>query len=227
MIVPRGSLLSFTSGINPPIIVAVDSVVATPVSRQFIRSEWTNELQRKVKEIDGSSAIFDYTAKNKPFEIFTGCGPETPRPTVPDDVSGNLTHIFQRFDTVHYEIKGIDSLPAQVDSLNSLAKAHQALLSEFEAYLAYVKSDISIVQLNAIKLWTFSYLTSTTLTLSGRSLGAYDPQSNCLITKFSMEPTIEYPANSANTTSVLYKSFTMEVENRVIVPLEQATWGGT
>lgn len=223
MINPAGSLISFTPDGDDPAILAVEQIILSARIDELTRQEFTAELQQKVKEEDGGEAIFETNATNVRFQIFTGCGVQTPRPTIPDDAV--LQDIFQRMDKVTLELKGSDSLPADLAVIDAIYKTHLAAYFKYETLRNYVKSDISIIKVEELKLEDYSFLTSTTLTIAAAALPGLS-FANALLRKFVIDPTVETPNDAAASSSTVYQTWTAEVEVIAITYGENAAWEG-
>jgi len=219
---PLGSPITLTLGSDDPILLAMDSLEISRRTDDFTRPEFTAELQQRVKEIDGSEANFDFTAKSTKWQIFTGCGPETARPTVPDD--DVLHNIFQRFDIVTLEIKGTDSIAAAVSDAAALNKIHAPLYAKLQALRNYVKSDISIDLLLELQGEDYSFLTSTSLTVYAPA--AVETFTNCLIKDFKIVPTIQTFDNEEESSSTVFQAWSAVIEAISITDADSTSWSG-
>lgn len=78
--------------------------------------------------------------------------------------------------------------------------------------------DTEYAELVALQSETFSYLTTTGITLSGPTIGA--PETNMLITAFSTPVEYEIPLDEAGDTSAVYYVFSLVIENRRIAAMD-------
>ena len=233
---PPGQLITLASG-NSTINLAVSGIRYTYLTAPFDRPEFTSELQMKAPETDGGYAMFDYTASNKRFQFFTGCTPQTARRTTPDD--SVVTSIYKRWDISRFEIEGADTLEADIDNTATIYKAHLSRDAQFKAHIEEVRGNMSITYLvSTLQADTFSYITSTSLTMSGRPFGAMAGNSgltNCLITSFEPDVTrcfksgadpVEITKEDPAPSTVIYRSFKLVIEQRRLSNAKSTSFSG-
>ena len=204
-ILPSGSTVTFTlSGSSSELVV--DSVNYTPTSEFFDRNEFSNDRLKQAKNSDGSSPIFITLAFGKIAQLTSTCTSTTARPIVPDDA--NIDDIKKKFVIKRWTLKGDTSLDWNTEVLKTFATQHKILLDRFKHHQDRVGMDISYDALITLQAETFSYLTTTGLTMTGNSVGT---QTDLLITEFSFDVDEEQPSPS-----LILKSWNLTLENRVI-----------
>ena len=224
---PQGSLLTFTWSVPMTSVVtayvAVESIAYSFVQVPFKRPEFAHQRLLDAPNVDGSKPVINYLIGNRPVQYFTNCNPnETARALTPDD--SVIDSVYQRFDTRRYEIVGLYSSPAsQVNKIDNISKAHQVLLAQFATHQEIAASgNVSFHYLTTVsQAETFSYLTTTYLSVSGPALGAYSPENNLILTDFKPDVTHEIPSGA---NAGVWKVWKATLENRVIKAAEGGTW---
>lgn len=208
---PTGALLTFTY--SPSTI----PTYVGEVSREFIvldfdREEFSNGRLRAAKNALGGTPIIVTNVANVPVQVNISCANDDARPLLPDDA--NIASIKQRFNIQRYSIVSVPVPYTYTDQLFTVAQIHRKLLDKFQLYLEESgQMDLSYDYLIGLQAENFSYLTSTSLSMSGDCIGG--TVSNLLITDFKYDA--EYVVKNADGTSSLLRSFSMSVENRVVV----------
>lgn len=189
----------------------------------FKRVEFTGDKMRSAKNEDGSMPSFGLAGGQTPVQYFSNCNPyETARPTDPDD--NRVDAIYKRFDTVQWRIIGDVSEATDVDNLRAVCQEHKTRLARFEAHQEIAQGDFSFKFIeDTLQVETFSYLTSTNLSMTGKVFGNSVTEVNLLLVSF--EPVIEYliPIFGGSTVDIL-KGWEMILERRVIRAARSSTW---
>jgi hypothetical protein len=214
---PEGSTLIFThAGSSLTATTIVDSLVASYVFEPFDRMEYDNDKLKSARTAGGVSPQFFSLLGGTPAQIETDCTTDFPRPLVPNSTS-TFNSVKQRFNIKRYQITGAITEASQINTLFLIAKNHRNLLAKFQNYQARSQSDSPYEDLILLQSETFSYLTSTGLTISGTALEF--SESNMLITDFSMSTESAVSNNSSDSSRTYYKSFSITIENRTITSL--------
>lgn len=221
------STISFTNSSNPT--VSGSLVISEERGKDefvsFKRTEWTGDRMRSAKNEDGSLPVFGLGTGGTPLQYFSNCNPnETARPTDPDD--DRIDSIFKRFDTVQWRIIGDVSEAADVAKLRSVCQEHKTRLARFEAHQEIAQSgDVSYTFLTEqLQPETFSYLTTTNLSMTGRVFGDAVTEVNLLLISF--EPITEYliPLFGEPSNTDVLKGWEMILERRVIRAARSTSW---
>lgn len=170
--------------------VYAEDVQVKYITKVFNRDEYLNsKLQQAQDYTTNARPIIVTNAVNAPVQIgIESCGFSATVPLGPED--DNLSNVLQRQNIIEYTIKGADSSPSAVLSLEPIANDHRARLDQFEAYLATLGQNISYQLLIQLRSGNFPYLTSTGLDASGIDIS----QSNCLISDFQAGTTYFNPS---------------------------------
>jgi len=184
------------SGLNSTIYAS--DITTTFQIRDFNRDEWSNtKLQNSQDLTTGARPQIVTNSVNAPIQIaIENCGFSNSISTGPDDA--NLSNILQRMNITQYDIVGAASSPTAVSALQAVYNDHKKRMDGFEFYLARLSQNISYQLLIDFRNYTFSYLTSTGLTMNDPfDLGSI---SNVLITDFSQGLIhLDYSSQSAIT----------------------------
>ncbi len=180
-ILPGSSLLTFTFG-SSSFDTYVDEVSLQYTIETFIRSEFLHERLREVPLTDGTLPIVNRNIANTPHQQILSCSADFARPLGPTTLS-NFNSAHQRFNIQRYSIKGAPTLSTNLVQLAVKAFAHRKLLNNFEYHLAKSNGDIGRSNLVSLQDETFSYLTNTSVNMTGASVGG--TVSNILIIDFS------------------------------------------
>ena len=149
-----------------------------------------------------------YGHGNHPVQITNTCNSILPRVLTPDDPT--FTNQYQRFDCHRYEITFLENQNSVIDAIAPTARQHSLYLSRFQADLKKRGAYASYEQLLTWQTETFSYLTSTSVSISGSQISS---ESNCLITGFTRGVMIEVPGSTQN---IVLKGGSLTLEIRTI-----------
>lgn len=209
---PAGATLLLTiSPCSLDSTLIVESLSYAPSFEEFDRMEYDNERLRTAKTLCGQRRLITENLAGTPIQIVTSCGDATPVPLGPNSDS-NFNNVKKRWDIKRYIITGATSEAEEVNTLYTIAADHQSRLARFKHYLARSgQGDTPYETLIALQSETFSYLTSTGLTMYGTSME--DVETNMLITSLSIENTLAIPTS---TTPEFFKTFQLTVERRVL-----------
>lgn len=184
--------------------------------QMFKRVEFTGEKMRSAKNRDGSVPEFGVGAGGAIIQYFSNCNPnETTRPTDPDD--DRIDAIHKRFDYTEWRIIGDVSKDEDVEAFRAIRKEHVTRLARFEAHQEIAQGDVSFNFLEEqLQNQTFSYLTQTNLSMSGRVFGDNVLEVNLLIISF--EPVVEYlrPLFGEPSSTEILKGWEMVLQRRVV-----------
>lgn len=210
MTLPNESLLTFASGAGS-YAVYVNTVTQDFDFLNFDRLEFSNQKLRAAPNALGGLPIIQVNYANLPIQLSSNCAGDSPRPLTPDDA--NIYTIKQRFNITRFTIQTAPNLSSTMDAIYIMYKNHKKLLGIFDLYLQQLQMDISYNALVAMQANTFSYLTSTSLNVSGNAIGG--TASSLLITNYSNS--VEYEVSLPGSGYTLLKSATITLENRVVV----------
>lgn len=181
MLVPKGDSLTFTlspSGVASTLYIEGE-VKITPLTEELDRKEWSNVFLKDLPEINGNEPTYIKNVAGGFIQIDFDCGDSSgPRSTAPDDA--NLANMMQKFTIERFTIQGGPSSPSAVEALFSVAKDHKRRLAVFEAYKKSFNYKLSYGYIYGLRGETFSYLTTTGLTVTGTAFTG----SNFLIREF-------------------------------------------
>ena len=216
---PSATVLSYTStGIGSGYLY-VNEITGTNAVQPFQRLEFSNPKLRSAPTSTGALPLIVQSFGNQPIQLLTTCTGDVPRPLGPDDA--NISNIRQKFNITRWQIRGAaNSVNDIQNQLQNTFYNHLALLNKFDTYLAELQMELSIGYLTTtLQALTFSYLTSTGLSLSGNALGfgtsGATTINNLLMTAF--EYGVEYEAPIPGTAnSTVLQDFSMTVEQRTI-----------
>lgn len=187
----------------------LDDLAITTEHQLFQRQEFEHNKLRQAKNTDGSTAIFITLLGGRVAQLASTCGAiQSVRPVTPDD--SDINNIEQRFNITRYQLTGGPSSAASVNALKTLAALHQVLLARFEAHQAITQLDVSYQELVTLQAETFSYLTTTGISMSGAALDN-STVSNILVTQFNAPVMYEIP-----TPQTLIKGWSATIEVRTI-----------
>lgn len=168
-------------------------------STLFTRSEFDKRTLKDAPESTGATPIFATTLSGLPVQ-FIYSGATTARDLTPNN-STNLASMEEKFFFNRYTFTGDTSLSEDTALVFTWASLHKRAQDKYDAFLKYTGDGISYQDLLTQQAETFSYLTSTGLSVAGTTLGA--TLTNCLIRSFSVNPTRDLWDGTART--VLYK----------------------
>jgi hypothetical protein len=211
---PAGSTLLLTiPACSLSATLIVESLSYAPSFEEFDRMEFDNERLRSARNLCGQKRQIIENLAGTPIQIVTSCGDTTQVPLGPNSDT-NFNNIKKRFDVLRFEIQGATSEAEDVNTLYTVARDHQARLARFKHYLARSSGgDTPYETLIALQSETFSYLTSTGMTIAGTSLE--NSESNMLITSLNIENTLSIPTGTPGVHE-FYKTFKVTIEQRVI-----------
>ena len=213
---PGSTPITFINTVSPTVsgVLYCDDVSFTRTLQNFSRVEFDHAKLRTAPTTTGATPLIVQGFGNKPIQLLTTCTGDIPRPLTPMD--SDYTSELQRFNINRYTITGAANPDTTIAALFSIWSDHAIRLNRFDMYLNVVNLEMSIDFLqNTLQPLTFSYLTSTNLTLSGPALSG--SLTNMLIT--ALDIGVEYEApniSDSGATSTVLQSFTMTVENRTI-----------
>ncbi len=207
---PTGAPLTFTNSASSI------PVFASEVSREFVvldfdRNEFSNNRLRSAKNLLGGLPIILNNIANIPVQVNYSCASDDARPLGPDDA--NIASIKQRFNIQKFNITSTPVPYIYADQLFSIAQTHKTLLDKFTLYQEESSQmDLSYDFLVALQAETFSYLTTTSLSMTGDCLGG--TVANLLISEFRYDTDIS--VTNADGSKSLFRTFSMTVENRAV-----------
>lgn len=161
---PAGSLI-YVAGVP----ATVREVKYTFDVEFFERVEFSNEKLRAAKNVDGSKSIFIDLFGGKVVQFASTCNTyNTVRPIGPDDA--NVDDIKKRWDIRKYSLSGDVNNTGSVQTLQAYHQVHKTYLTRFQAHIQQSGMDLSYTALVALQAETFSYLTSTGLSIYGNPI---------------------------------------------------------
>lgn len=209
-ILPGFSPLTFTiSGSSHN--TYVDEVSLDYTIQPFIRQEFTHEKLKSAALVDGTHSIVENNIAGTPHQFIFSFTGDVARPLGPTSLA-NLNSAYQRFNTTRFSLRGAPTEASSLSALLSLSLVHAKYLNNFEYHITKGNSDIKYSDLVALQPETFSYLTSTVLSMSGDSIGG--TQGNLLITQFSIG--VAYEVTEASGAKTLMYDWNMTAEVRTI-----------
>lgn len=152
-------------------------------STAFTRSEFDKRTLKEAPESTGAMPMFAQNLPGFPVQIIYG-GYTTARDLTPNN-STNLAFMEEKLFYNRYTLTGSTSLSSDTSLVYSWAAQHRQKQDKYDAFLKYTGDGISYQDLITQQAETFSYLTSTGLSLVGSTLGNL---SNLLIRSFSVNP---------------------------------------
>jgi hypothetical protein len=231
---PKGSPVKFNiSGIDT--ILRMSVYRSQRVKEAFQRIEFSNQRLREAPNANGTKDSFFTDAAGFLYQFVSDCNPGSNiRPTnISDDA--NLDNIFRRWDIDRYEVQGLPSLASDVYALRTLFQTHEAALARFENHQAEARNPTtSFEKLTLMQAETFSYLTTTGVTMKSFAFGTGSEVtiSNILLANFVPDLEYEEPLNynvlnttpDKNTSSRVMCSWSGIIEVRNNRPASSATW---
>jgi hypothetical protein len=181
--------------------------------QNFDRTEFSNEKLRSAPTTTGATPLITTGFGNQPIQLLTTCTGDVARPLGPDDA--NIPLIKQRFNILRYEISGSANKLVDMIALYQMWADHAVRLNRFDLYLGEQNMNLSITHLtNVLQAQTFSYLTSTGLSLSGNAISG--TVTNMLITNLQQGVEYEVPLTDGSGNSLILQDFKLTIENRVV-----------
>lgn len=209
---PTGSFVTLASS-----VLFISDIRVSFVTEFFDRLEFQHARLNSAPNSVGQHALKTRLLGDTPAQIVIGTlsfqdvVPLNPDVTV---TSSNYDNIKRKFNIVRYEITGAPTASSSVSSVFTKAKDHIQQLAKFQSYIDKSSSmDTEYLELIALQAETFSYLTTTGISLSGNAVNS--TVNNVLITKFEPDVAYEVIVDSIGNYQVL-QSFTLVVEQRTI-----------
>lgn len=178
---PLGRFATFTMGASSSVLY-IREINFDTESTLFTRSEKSHETLKNAPEDTGNMPTYAQTLSGAPVQFIYGGG-TTARNLTPDD--SIIDSIEQKFFFNRYKISGTISGASDIALMFSWAASHHVLQDRFDAYQKKINDKISVQLLTSLGGETFSYLTTTGLSLTGSTLGTLN---NLLIRSFSVNP---------------------------------------
>lgn len=220
-------LTDTATGGSPAYPLFIDALRMTEDSQPFQRVEYSNQLLRGAPEADGSLPTYDQLIGGKIVQIRNPqCNWVNVRSTATDDLL--LDSVYRRWDIRRWEIQGAPSNPTNVQNSFLLHRRHKALLNLFDFHQQVARGYVSWTYLTAtLQAATFTSIQNTGISFSGQALGTGVPYlvHNVLVVSFVPDVDAEVPLNSSANSSLIQRSFSMVLEQRMDVPASQATFG--
>jgi len=188
-----------------------DEITYTRDILDFDRLEFSNAKLRDAPTTTGAKPIILEAFGGQPIQLATTCTNDVIRPLGPDD--NNISSIKQRFNIQRFTIKGAPSTTANTDLVYTQALTDQNLLNTFGLYQDELNMELSITYLESLQSQTFSYLTTTSTSLTGPAING--TISNLLITEYTPDVAYEYQV-AGGSTSVVARAFTLTLEQRTL-----------
>lgn len=168
-------------------------------STLFTRSEYDKRTLKDAPESTGATPTYATTLTGLPVQFIYGSA-TTARDLTPNN-STNLAFMEEKFFFNRYTFTGDTSLSSDTSLVFTWAAQHRTLQDRYEAFIKYTSDGLSYQDLVTQQAETFSYLTTTGLSVAGTTLGA--TLTNCLIREFSVNPVRDIWDGSTRT--VLYR----------------------
>ena len=167
-------------------------------STAFTRSEYDKRTLKDAPESTGAQPTYAQTLSGLPLQFIYGSA-TTARDLTPNN-STNLASMERKLFYNRYTLSGATSLSSDTGLVYTWASLHKTLDDRFNAFQKYTGDGISYQDFLTQQAETFSYLTSTGLSLVGSTLGTLN---NLLIRSFSVNPTRDI--YDGTTRKVLYE----------------------
>ena len=197
--------------------VIVDSLNYTPTFEQLLRSEFDNGKQKAAPNICGQVPILGSNLFGRPYQVDSDCAELNARPLGPNSDT-NFNRIAKKFKIKRVNVQGAVSESADIAALYLIAENHQVKLAKFQKYVARLADNLPYDSLIALQSESFSYLTTTGVTVVGTAIDTTD--TNILITNFTVDNQFSIPTNAAGTNREFYKSYSLTYEMRVLANLD-------
>jgi len=210
-VAPTGTLITFTNAASTSVSLYASEVSRTKIIEPFTRVEFSNDRLRSVKNDLGGLPMIVTTIANTPIQVSISCAGDSPRPLTPDSIS-NLNAINQKFVIDRYTLSGVPTPIAALETVLAQAIDHENKLQKFQYHQTKANSDISYNELVALQAETFSYLTTTGVSIAGNALGG--TYLNMLIVSFSID--IAYEVTQANGSNLRLATWSMVIDQRAI-----------
>lgn len=181
-LLPQGRYLTISLSASSAILYCEEISFET-ASTAFTRSEFDKNTLKNAPESTGAVPTYNQSLPGYPVQILYGSA-TTARDLTPNNFT-NLANMEQKLFYNRYTITGDVSLSSDTGLVFNWAALHRTLQDRYDAHLKYSGDGLSYQDFLTQQAVTFSYLTSTGLTISGSTLGSL---SNCLIRSFSVNP---------------------------------------
>lgn len=204
---PGSALLTFTS-VSGSSILYVDEVVRSLPVEAFTRVEFSNDRLRSARNAQGGLPMISTSIANIPFQVSISCAGDSARPLTPDSLA-NLNSINQRQNIIRYTVRGAANDVAALSPLATQAFVDAKLLLKFQYHQTQAGSDISYDDLIGLQAETFSYLSSTSTSISGNCIGG--TASSLIVRSYSEDVT--HSVTLADGSQVRTATFTAIFDN--------------
>lgn len=208
---PIGTLITFTNAASTSVSLYASEVTRTKIIEPFTRVEFSNDKLRGAKNDLGGLPMIVTTIANTPIQLSISCAGDSPRPLTPDSIS-NLNSINQKFVIDRFTMRGTPQDISSLEVVLAQAIDHENRLQKFVYHATKANSDISYNDLVALQSETFSYLTSTGVSIAGNVLGG--TYTNMLIVSFDMDFTHEVRQRDGSVLRLA--SWSMVIDQRAI-----------
>lgn len=202
-IIPAGSTITLGGS-----TLVVDQINRTFTTELFDRLEFSNNRLNSAKLTNGESRVITTAFGNVPVQIIPSCVTQGAINFTPD----NPDLIKYRFNIDRIDLVGGPSNSTQVGNLLTIATDHRKRLARFENHIAKASLDVSYATLITMQSETFSFITSTGISISGNPLN--ETLSDVLIVNYTFSP--EWEVKQADGSNLLVRSWTATVEKRTI-----------
>lgn len=202
-LLPEGRYIVLSMGASSSTLYCSEISFDTE-STAFTRTEKTHNVQKQAPESTGAVPTYANTLTGLPVQFLYGSA-TTARNLLPDDA--DLASIEQKLFYNKYTLTGATSLSSDTALVFNWAAQGRTALDRFDAYQKYANDNVSYQYLQTLAAETFSYLTTTGISLTSSTLGNL---SNVFIQSFTVNPTRDIQAGASPVTKVLYE-WTMEL----------------
>lgn len=181
-LLPQGRFLTISLSASSAVLYCEEINFETS-STAFTRNEFNKDTLKQAPESTGATPTLATTLTGLPAQFIYGSA-TTARDLTPNNFT-NLANMEQKLFYNRYTITGDVSLSSDTGLVFNWAALHRTLQDRYDAHLKYSGDGLSYQDFLTQQAVTFSYLTTTGLTISGSTLGSL---SNCLIRSFSVNP---------------------------------------
>lgn len=196
-IIPQGRFLTLSLGASSAVLYCKE-INFSVNSILFTRQEYNKSILKGAPESTGAVPTYSQALSGLPVQ-FVYASATTARDQTPNNLT-SLQNMEKKFFFNEYTITGDTSLSADTGLVYTWGALHKTLNDRYEAQQKYGGDGLSYQDLLTLQAVTFSYLTTTGLSLSGSTLGAL---SNLLIQSFSVNPT--HDISGGGQTKILYE----------------------
>lgn len=181
-LLPEGRYIVLSMGASSSTLYCSEISFDTE-STAFTRIEKTHDKLKNVPENTGAQPTFAQSLAGFPVQ-FIYSSATTARNLLPDDA--DLGAIEQKLFYNKYTLTGATSLSSDTALVFNWAAQGKTALDRFDAYQKYANDNVSYQYLVTLAAETFSYLTTTGISLTSSTLGNL---SNVFIQSFTVNPT--------------------------------------